>query len=136
MKAKLLSFIFINFSESGLFKMLRPKKIKKSSAVQLASRVARQRSRTDIDAIAPFPQSSRIWPPDRRRGAASSTFQRSFRDALAETGNFPDSVFVSGKDSVEFRNQQDNVDFSAIAAFRQDVKPSAPSRRVCRGARR
>jgi hypothetical protein len=55
---------------------------------------------------------------------------------LAETGNFPDSVFVSGKNSVEFRNQQDNVDFSAIAAFRQDVKPSAPSRRVCRGARR
>jgi hypothetical protein len=30
MKAKMLSFIFIYFSESGLFKGLRPKKLKNS----------------------------------------------------------------------------------------------------------
>jgi hypothetical protein len=33
MKTKLLSFAFINFSESGLFKGLRRKKIKKSGAI-------------------------------------------------------------------------------------------------------
>jgi hypothetical protein len=37
MKAKLLSFIFKNFSESGLFKGLRAKKIKKS--VSLVTRL-------------------------------------------------------------------------------------------------
>jgi hypothetical protein len=39
MKAKLLSFVFIYFSESGLFKGLRPKKIKKFVFVRLAQQV-------------------------------------------------------------------------------------------------
>jgi hypothetical protein len=36
MKAKLLSFTFICFSESGLFNELRPKKIKKSTAALIS----------------------------------------------------------------------------------------------------
>jgi hypothetical protein len=42
MKAKLLSFAFMSFSESGLFKGLRAKKIKNPTPSQLASWVARQ----------------------------------------------------------------------------------------------
>jgi hypothetical protein len=39
MKAKLLSFVFISFSESGLFNELRPIQIKKSLSSPFASRV-------------------------------------------------------------------------------------------------
>jgi hypothetical protein len=46
MKAILLSFPFIYFSESGLFKGLRPEKIKNSSQVQLAPRVVLERPQT------------------------------------------------------------------------------------------
>jgi hypothetical protein len=42
MKAKRLSFSFIYFSESGLFKGLRAKKIKNSPRSQLASEVLRK----------------------------------------------------------------------------------------------
>ena len=48
MKAKLLSFVFINFSESGLFKGLRAKKIKNPIPSQLARQVAREEPWTDI----------------------------------------------------------------------------------------
>jgi hypothetical protein len=41
MKAKMLSFAFIYFLESGLFKGLQPKKIKKSAPSPLASGVVR-----------------------------------------------------------------------------------------------
>jgi hypothetical protein len=39
MKTKLLSFVFINFFESGLFNELQPKKIKKLPPPNLASQV-------------------------------------------------------------------------------------------------
>ncbi|MGC2786605.1 MAG: hypothetical protein WA397_22785 [Roseiarcus sp.] len=68
MKAKLLSFPFVFFSESGIFKGLRREKMKKSGAVQLASQVARQAPRTDIDPVALLPPSSRIWAPGRPSG--------------------------------------------------------------------
>jgi hypothetical protein len=73
----------------------------------------------------PSPQPRAFGRPAVEEGAASSKFQASFCDTLAETGNDPDAAFVSGKNSGQFRNPQDNVDFSAIAAFRQDVRRSA-----------
>ena len=46
MKAILLSFVFMNFSESSLFKGLQAKKIKKFLASQLASGVVVQTCQT------------------------------------------------------------------------------------------
>jgi hypothetical protein len=51
MKAKLLSFPFISFSESGLFKGLRPIQIKKSG---LASQVVRKMSQTQFSILFPL----------------------------------------------------------------------------------
>ena len=51
MKAKLLSFPFIFFSESGLFKGLRPIQIKKSG---LASQVVRKMSQTQFSILFPL----------------------------------------------------------------------------------
>jgi hypothetical protein len=86
MKAKLLSFVFICFSESGLFKGLRAKKIKKFDPSQLASQVAQQAPQTDIQWIASFWPSCCIWP-STPKGALllQPRASLSFRDRDAAT---------------------------------------------------
>jgi hypothetical protein len=53
MKAKRLSFPFIFFSESGLFKGLWAKKIKKSGSSQLASQVVENARNSSVSSRTP-----------------------------------------------------------------------------------
>jgi hypothetical protein len=67
MKAKLLSFAFIYFSGSGLFKVLRAEKIKNPSFAELAFKVVREKPQGPTSSpflsLAGVPQKTRGFDP-------------------------------------------------------------------------